>query len=84
MISIWRFGSEQNPDRGDIGGTVTVSEEPVVADAVLAPRQDVDQEPADELSRFQRHGGVASGAFDAVIFDTEGDATLVHMDQAAI
>ena len=84
MIYIWRFGSEQIPDRGDIGGTVTISEEPIVANTVLAFRQDMDQEPADKLSCLQRHGGVPTGAFDTVIFDAEGDATLVHTDQAAI
>ena len=43
------FGPEQVPDPGDIGGTVAVSVEAVVADAVLAFWQNVDQEPADEL-----------------------------------
>ncbi len=49
VLMIWRFGPEQLPDPGDIAGTVAVSKEPVVADAVLASGQDVDQEPADEL-----------------------------------
>ena len=67
------FGSEQFPDFGDIGHAVAISEEAVVADAMLASWQHVDQEPADELGRCQRHGGVAAGAFDAVILDAEGD-----------
>lgn len=43
------FGPEKLSDPGDIGGTVGISEEAVVADAVLALWQDMDQEPADEL-----------------------------------
>ena len=84
MIVVRRFSPEQIPDRGDIGGTVAIAEEPIVANSMLAFWQHMDEEPTDKLSRFQRHSGVSSGAFDAVIFDTEGDATLVHMDQAAI
>ena len=44
-----RRSPEQLPDPGDIVGTVAVSEETVVADAVLAFGEHVDQEPADEL-----------------------------------
>jgi len=43
------FGPEQISDLSDIGSAVAISEEAIVADAVLAPRQDVDQEPSDEL-----------------------------------
>lgn len=43
------FGPKQVPDPGDIGGPVAVSIEAVVADAVLAFWQNVDQEPSDEL-----------------------------------
>ena len=84
MICIWRLGPEQFPDRGDIGCTVAIAEEPVMADAVLAFWEHMDEEATDKLSRFQRHGGVSIGAFDTVIFDTEGDATPIHTDQAAI
>ena len=49
VLMIWRFGPKQQPDPGDIGCTVAVSEEAIVTDAVLASGQDVDQEPADEL-----------------------------------
>jgi len=84
MICIWRLRPEQLPDFDDIGGTVAIAVEPVMADAVLAFWQDMDQEPTDELSRFQRHGLVPTGAFDTVILDAEGDATLVHTDQSAI
>ena len=49
VLMIWCFGPEQLPDLGDIGRTVAVSEEAIVADSVLASGEHVDQEPADEL-----------------------------------
>jgi hypothetical protein len=55
-----------------------------VTNAVLAFWQDVDQEPADELCRSQRHGGVAACAFKAAILDLEGDAVLIKADQATV
>lgn len=81
---VWRFGPEQLPDPRDIGGTIAVSEEAVVADAVLALWQNVDQEPADELICVQRHGGVATCALKTVVFDSEGDAARIATDQSTI
>lgn len=36
LICTWGFDTEQFPDLGDIGRAVAVSEEAIVADAVLA------------------------------------------------
>ncbi len=80
MIRFRRFDPEQFPDRGDIGGTIAIAEEAVVVDAVLASWEHVDEEPADELSHCQRHGGVATGAFEAVILDAEGDMIGIGPD----
>ena len=80
MICIWRLGPEQIPDRGYIGGAVAIAEEPVMADAVLAFWQHMDEEPTDKLSRFQRHGGVSTGTFDTVIFDAESDMIGIGPD----
>jgi hypothetical protein len=49
VLMIWRIDPEQLPDPGDIGGAVAVSEEAVVANAVLAFGQDMGQEPTDKL-----------------------------------
>ena len=80
VLMIGRFCPKQQSDPGDICGTVAVSEKAIVADAVLASGQDVDQEPADELCRIQRHGGVATRAFKTVVFDAEGDALRIETD----
>jgi len=79
-----RRSPEQLPDPSDIGRAVAISEEAIVTDTVLAFWEDVDGEPTDELGHSQRHGGVAACAFKAVIFDAEGDAVVVHADQAAV
>lgn len=84
VILVWRFGPEQEPDPGDIGGPMAISEEAVVADAMLPLGQDMDQEPTNELIRLERHDFVPPGAVDAVIFDAEGDALIVHSDQSAV
>jgi hypothetical protein len=78
------FGSEQLPDSRDIGRAVAIPIEPIMSDAVLASGQDVDQEPADELGRCQRHGGVAARAFKTVVLDLEGDAAFIKTDQATV
>ena len=80
MICIWRLGPEQFPDPGDIGDAVAIAKETVVPDAMLALGQDVDQEPANKLICFQRHGGVPTGAFDTVILDAESDMIGIGPD----
>ena len=79
-----RGSGEQFADAGDIGGAITIAEEPVVADSVLALGEHVDEEAADEFVRLQRHGGVAAGPVDPVVLDPEGDAVGTGPDQAAV
>jgi hypothetical protein len=56
LICTWGFDTEQLPDRGNIGCAATVSIKPVVANAVLASGEHMDQESADKLRSCQRHG----------------------------
>lgn len=84
VFMLRRPGPEQAPDAGDVGRAVAVSVEAVVADAVLAFGQDVDQEPSDELGCVQRHGGVSFRAIQAVVLHLEGHAGRVEADQSAI
>ncbi len=79
-----RFGPEKIPDPGDISCAVAISVETIVADAVLALGQDVDEEPTDEFLGCERHGGMPPGVIDAVILDAEGDAGLIEPDQATV
>ncbi len=61
-----------------------LAEQAVVADAVEALGQDVDQEPADELVRVERHRLVAAGSLDPVVLDLERHRPRVDRDQAAV
>src|SRR5215468_7002659 len=65
-------------------GAIAAGEQAVVADAVEALGQDVDEEAADELADVERHGGVAAWSLDPVVLDLEGDTPLVERDQAAV
>ena len=84
VLAAWRFGPEKIPDPGDISCAVAISEETVVADAVLAFGQDMDQEAADKLVGLQRHNCASARAIDAVVFDLEGHAVGIEPDQATV
>ena len=58
-------------------------EQAVVADAVEAARQDVQEKAADELGGVERHGLEPVAAFDPVVLPLEGDAGVVERDEPA-
>jgi hypothetical protein len=59
-------------------------EQAVVADAVEAMWQDMEQEAPNELVRRERHDALPLRAVTAVVFVAEGDAGLVVGDQTLI
>ena len=65
---------EQLARAGDVVGAGAAGEQAVVADAVEALRQDVDQEAADELVGGERHDLLAIATLDAIVLPSEGDA----------
>ena len=62
----------------------TSGEQAIMTDAAKAFGQDVQHESTNELVGCERHGLIAVGAFDAVVFVSEGDALVVCADQAAV
>ncbi len=58
----------------DVVGAGAFGEQAVVADAVEAVRQHVDQEAANELVGGERHELVAIAALGAIVLPSEGDA----------
>src|SRR3954451_409019 len=52
--------AKQFPAAGQLALALTVAEEPEVADAVKAVREDMNQEPADELVGVQGHRAVVA------------------------
>ena len=55
-----------------------------MTDAVKAFRQHMGEEAADEFVGRQRHDALPLGIITAIVFVAEGDASLVHGDQAAV
>ena len=80
----FRFCAGEQLDACDVVGASAFGEQAVVADAVEAGWQDVDQEAADELVCRERHALVSIAARDAVVLPLEGDALLVEGNQAAV
>src|SRR4030088_3757385 len=68
----------------DVVGAGAFGKQAVVADAVEAFWQHVDEETADELVGGECHALVSIAALDAIVLPLEGDALLVAGDQAAV
>src|SRR5579863_7542696 len=62
---------EQLANALDVVGPNGAGDEAVMADAVEASRQDVQEEAADELGGGERHGLEPVAAFDPIVFPFE-------------
>ena len=76
----WRV--EQPAAERELGGALAVREEAVVADAMEAVRQGVQQEAPDELIGRKRHE--LGLAVMAIILPAEGDFGIGQADQAGV
>ena len=83
-LALGLWPSEQFASTRDVVGAGGFGQQAVVADAVEALGQDVDEESADELVCGECHALVSISALDTVVLALEGDAVLVECDQAAI
>ena len=83
-LALGLWPSEQLAGTRDVVGAGGLGQQAVVADAVEALGQDVDEESADELVCGECHALVSVSALDSVVLPLEGDAVLVECDQAAI
>ena len=82
---VFRFcNGEQLTRTCDVVGARAFGEQAVVADAVEAFWQHVDEEAADELVRAERYAFVSIAALDAIVLPLEGDILLIEGDQAAV
>lgn len=81
-----RFGgrrhSQQRPAEGQLRGTMAVGEEPVMADAVEAIGQGVEQEASDELVGVE--GDDLRLAVMPIILPAEADPAIGQADQAGV
>src|SRR3954463_11712352 len=77
-------GSNQLPGARDIRFAAGAGEQPVVADAVKSPGQDVEQEAPDELVRGERDRAIPRLPVAAVFRVVKGYASFVEADQPAV
>ena len=78
------FRPEQGADLREIGLARGAGEQTVVADAMEAIRENVDQEAADELARSQLHDGLAVVGLDPIVLPAESDGLGIGTDQTAV
>src|SRR5437867_12186395 len=78
----WRRRGEKQPTHCELGSTVAIGEEAVMADAVKAVRQGVQEEATDELVGGKRHhfGLVVV----PVIAPAEAQLSLFEPDEPAV
>src|ERR1700688_2207709 len=69
---------------GDVTGALAAGEQAIVADAVEARRQYVDQESADEFGSGECHYLLAIASFSAIGLPSEGHAVAVAGNQSAV
>ena len=85
LVSAWAlWHGEQLTRSRDVVGARAAGEQAVVADAVEAVRQDVDQEAADELVGGECHDLLAIATIGTIVLPSEGDAGAVAGDQPAV
>ena len=84
LVFMELMATEQSTGACDVVGAGGLGEQTVVADAVEALGQDVDEEAADELICCERHHLVAIGAFDPIVLVLEADTVFVERDQPAV
>ena len=78
------LSSEKAACESDIVGTVAIGEQAVMANAVEAFGEDVDQEAPDELMDRQGHGLVALWLLSSIILPGEGDVFVVDADEPTV
>src|SRR6202047_3993438 len=76
--------SDQLTDPRDGLGLGAAGQQTAVPYPVESVRQDMHQEPPDELVRLERHGLVAAGSLDPVVLVAERYAGRVGGDEAAV
>ena len=83
-LGLCRRHVQQAARSSDVVGAGAAGKQAVVANAVEAVRQDVDQEAADELVGRERHDLLAITTIGTIVLPSEGDAGAVTGDQPAV
>ena len=83
-IDLRYWGGHQLPGVRNVGFASGTGQQPVVADAMEALRQNVEQEAPDKLVAGERHCAVPGLTVAAVILVAEGHAALVESNEPAV
>jgi len=83
QILAWRH-VEQVPGAFQVLGAMSIGEQAVMADAMEAIGQHVEEKAPNEFGGGQGHELLAILAFGPVVFVLEGDAVAVAGDQPAV
>src|SRR6476619_1880764 len=83
IVVRWRRDGQQRAGEPEAGFARGAGEQAVVADAVEAARQEMEEKAADELVGRERDDLLPIGPAAAIVLVAEGDAGLVEADQAA-
>ena len=75
---------EEGAYRGEIVSAVAVGEQTIMADAVQAFGEDVDQEATDKLVSAERHRPVSLMALAPVILDAECNGVRFGLNQPSV
>src|SRR5262249_48369628 len=78
------WNAQELAKASDVRGPVAVGKQSIVADAVGPPWEDMQKEGANELMGVECHCLPAIGAMEAIVFPSEGDATVVGGDQPPV
>ncbi len=84
VLFAWDRRDEQLAGAGDVLGADAACEQAVMANAVKAGWQDMNEEAADEFAGREPHDLLSRSAFDAIILVFECDAVAVASKQAAV
>jgi hypothetical protein len=79
-----RGDGQKRADAFEAGFATGAGKQVIMPDAMESTRQDVEQEPADELVGGERHDALPVGTVASVVLVAEDDAGLVEADQAAV
>ena len=81
---LWRACPDQGADLCDIGLALCGGQQSIVADAVEPVRQNMHEEPTDELVRIKPHDLHSVSAFDPVVLPSERHGVGICADEALV
>ena len=80
----WRLCVEQCSGFGNVVCALGVGKETVMANAVKAAGQDMDEETTDKLRRIERHGFKSVFLLGSVVLPLKGNVVFIEVDESRV